>query len=212
VRTAVQAVDDDPRDRLRGGREGRRLQALGHASVDEAGAHDRFLREARLATKINHPNVAALYDFSTLQDASRYMVWEYIEGINLHELIESRGPLSPRYAARLAIEALLAYDWPGNVRELENIIERAVILSDGGSALSLNVNLPGAPSEARAETFQQAKNKTVSQFERDYIQKLLLAHGGNITAAARAARKNRRAFWELIRKHRIDVSRYKTIA
>ena len=68
------------------------------------------------------------------------------------------------------------------------------------------------PSEARAETFQQAKNKTVSQFERDYIQKLLLAHGGNITAAARAARKNRRAFWELIRKHRIDVSRYKTIA
>jgi len=111
-----------------------------------------------------------------------------------------------------SIEALLAYDWPGNVRELENVIERAVILSDGGSALSLNVNLPGAPSEARAETFQQAKNKTVSQFERDYIQKLLLAHGGNITAAARAARKNRRAFWELIRKHRIDVSRYKTTA
>src|SRR5947208_9534545 len=78
--------------------------------ANEAGAHDRFLREARLATKINHPNVAALYDFSTLQDASRYMVWEYIEGINLHELIESRGPLSPRYAARLAIEALLGLE------------------------------------------------------------------------------------------------------
>jgi serine/threonine protein kinase len=72
----------------------------------EVGADDRFLREARLATRINHPNVAALYDFSTLEDGSRYMVWEYIEGTNLHELIETHGPLSPKYAARLAIEAL----------------------------------------------------------------------------------------------------------
>ena len=43
--------------------------------ASDPGAHDRFLREARLATKINHPNVAALYDFSTLDDGSRYMVW-----------------------------------------------------------------------------------------------------------------------------------------
>jgi eukaryotic-like serine/threonine-protein kinase len=73
-------------------------------------AHERFLREARLATKIHHPNVATLFDFSTLDETSRYMVWEYIEGINLHELIDQRGPLSPRYAARLAIEALLGLD------------------------------------------------------------------------------------------------------
>ncbi len=72
----------------------------------DAGAHERFLREARLATKIHHPNVAALFDFSTLDDGSHYMVWEYIEGINLHELITERGPLSPRYAATLAAQAL----------------------------------------------------------------------------------------------------------
>jgi DNA-binding NtrC family response regulator len=30
-----------------------------------------------------------------------------------------------------AVEALVAYDWPGNVRELENVIERAVVLTDG---------------------------------------------------------------------------------
>src|SRR5205823_3688149 len=63
----------------------------------EPGADDRFIREARLATRINHPNVAQLYDFSTLDDGSRYMVWEYIEGTNLHELIETHGPLSPEY-------------------------------------------------------------------------------------------------------------------
>ena len=78
-------------------------------SADPA-AHERFLREARLATKIQHPNVAALFDFSTLDDGSHYMVWEYIEGINLHDLIAERGTLSPRYAARLAVQALHGLD------------------------------------------------------------------------------------------------------
>src|SRR6185295_14385603 len=78
--------------------------------ASDAGANERFLREARLATKIHHANVATLFDFSTLDDGSHYMVWEYIEGTNLHELIDQRGPLSPRYAVRLATEALLGLD------------------------------------------------------------------------------------------------------
>ena len=43
-----------------------------------------------------------------------------------------------------AIEALTAYDWPGNVRELENVIERAVVLSDGPS-----LTLDDLPPEVR---------------------------------------------------------------
>jgi serine/threonine protein kinase len=78
--------------------------------ASDPGAHDRFLREARMATKIHHPNVATLFDFSTLEDGSFYMVWEYIEGTNLHELIDQRGPLSPRYAAKLASQALMGLD------------------------------------------------------------------------------------------------------
>jgi serine/threonine protein kinase len=78
--------------------------------ASDPGAHERFLREARLATKIHHPNVATLFDFSTLEDGSFYMVWEYIEGTNLHELIDQRGPLSPRYAAKLASQALMGLD------------------------------------------------------------------------------------------------------
>jgi len=45
--------------------------------------------------------VAALYDFSTSRRLADTW-WEYIEGTNLHELIETQGPLSPKYAARLA--------------------------------------------------------------------------------------------------------------
>ena len=69
-------------------------------------AHDRFLREARLATKVQHPNVATLHDFSALPDGSHYMVWEFIEGENLAQLIRRRGTLPPRHAVQIAIQAL----------------------------------------------------------------------------------------------------------
>src|SRR5438105_15018717 len=66
-----------------------RVLKLMRANIaSDPGAHERFLREARMATRIQHPNVAALFDFSTLEDGSRYMVWEHIEGPNLHELID----------------------------------------------------------------------------------------------------------------------------
>src|SRR5882762_5089886 len=71
---------------------------------------ERFLREARIATRINHPSVAALFDFSTLDDGSNYMVWEYIEGVNLHQIMERRRPLAPSYAVDLSIQALLGLE------------------------------------------------------------------------------------------------------
>jgi DNA-binding NtrC family response regulator len=49
----------------------------------------------------------------------------------------------------------------------------------------------------------------VEQFERTYLQSLLTAHQGNITRAAVAAQKNRRAFFQLLRKHGIDASNFK---
>ncbi len=73
---------------------------------DTQDAHDRFLREARAATKVQHPNVATLHDFSALPDGSHYMVWEYIDGENLAQRIHARGTLAPRYAVDLAIQAL----------------------------------------------------------------------------------------------------------
>jgi serine/threonine protein kinase len=66
----------------------------------------RFLREARAATKIQHPNVAALHDFSQLPDGSHYMVWEYIDGENLAQRLRTRGRLSTGEALRIVIQAL----------------------------------------------------------------------------------------------------------
>jgi two-component system response regulator GlrR len=52
----------------------------------------------------------------------------------------------------------------------------------------------------------------INQFEKNYIQTLLLAHRGNITRAANSAKKDRRAFVYLIRKHNIPVRDYKLCA
>jgi serine/threonine protein kinase len=69
-------------------------------------ARDRFLREARAATKIQHQNVATLHDFATLPDGAHYMVWEFIDGENLAQRLRACGPLPPRQAVRITLQAL----------------------------------------------------------------------------------------------------------
>lgn len=107
-----------------------------------------------------------------------------------------------------AIQKLTFYKWPGNVRELEHTIERAVMFSKSACISADEIVLPDQTPQT-VDSFQQAKAKCVNQFERDYLQNLLISYDGNISKAAQAARKNRRAFWELIRKHNIDVQNFK---
>jgi DNA-binding NtrC family response regulator len=104
-----------------------------------------------------------------------------------------------------ALLLLTMLDWPGNVRELENVVARAVALSEQPLITPEQLHLPTGTAPQYQPSFKEAKVNFVAQFERTYIQKLLVANHGNITLAAQAARKNRRAFWQLIRKHHIDV-------
>ena len=64
-------------------------------------------------------------------------------------------------------------------------------------------------SPAAGEPFRAAKARIVTEFERQYINELLLLHQGNISQAAKAANKNRRAFWELMRKHEIGADLFR---
>lgn len=58
-------------------------------------------------------------------------------------------------------------------------------------------------SRLRAMGFKDAKQAMIDKFELDFLNDMLSRHEGNISMAARAARKHRRAFWELMRKHGI---------
>lgn len=112
-----------------------------------------------------------------------------------------------------ARRAIVAYDWPGNIRELQHAIERGVLLAPGPEVLAEDLGIaaevPPDAAPAGSASFQVAKARAVEIFERDYIERLLARHGGNITHAADAAAKNRRAFWQLIRKHGIDSAKFR---
>ncbi|HWX40334.1 MAG TPA: sigma-54 dependent transcriptional regulator [Blastocatellia bacterium] len=124
-----------------------------------------------------------------------------------------------RYAAEFAkaplelsgdlLQRLMAYDWPGNVRELQHTIERAVAISDGPVIQDADLPLPGAAPIRGPESFQEAKARAIAEFERGYIEGVLKIADGNITRAAKAARKNRRSLRLLIRKHKIDVNAFR---
>jgi len=104
---------------------------------------------------------------------------------------------------------LLLYSWPGNVRELEHVIERVAVLCTERIIQDHHIVLPHENEQPVRLSFQEMKAQVVSQFESDYIRNLLTAYRGNITKAAQAAQKERRTFWELMRKHKIDVQEFK---
>jgi two-component system response regulator GlrR len=109
-----------------------------------------------------------------------------------------------------ALSSLMTYSWPGNVRELEHVIERAIVLCEGPIIHPSDLVISTSPAFVGGESLQQAKAKEIARFEKNYIQGLLHACKGNITKAALLAQKNRRAFWQLIQKHEINVSRIKS--
>ncbi len=61
---------------------------------------------------------------------------------------------------------------------------------------------------ANAESFQAMKTKVIEEFERAYLSKLLSTHHGVFSKAARAAKKDRRAFQRLLRKYGLERSQF----
>ncbi|HKK45299.1 MAG TPA: sigma-54 dependent transcriptional regulator [Balneolaceae bacterium] len=86
-----------------------------------------------------------------------------------------------------AMSVMMAYQWKGQVRELENVIERAVLLSDN-EYLSVD-DLPGAIRNVTgAENYEMDSNKldeAVQVFEKHHIQSILKRTDGNKSEAAR---------------------------
>jgi DNA-binding NtrC family response regulator len=100
-----------------------------------------------------------------------------------------------------ALRMLGRLRWPGNVRELYNAIRRAVLLSDGPRLLCQHFfQLEASNLSEVPISFRDARQEALNIFERDYVEQLWRRHGGNITRAAREAKKDRRAFGRLVKR------------
>jgi two-component system response regulator GlrR len=99
--------------------------------------------------------------------------------------------------------ALLAETWVGNVRELGERIRQAVRLASGG-AISAEALLLAADGDD-VPSFKEAKRA----FETRYVVGLLRRCGGNISRAARLAKKDRKDFYDVIRRTGVNPSDFR---
>jgi predicted Ser/Thr protein kinase len=81
------------------------VKVMNPGMVNDADAISRFNREAANASRINHPNVAGIYDFGETADGLIFLAMEFIEGEPLTALVESSGALPPMRAAEIARQA-----------------------------------------------------------------------------------------------------------
>jgi transcriptional regulator with GAF, ATPase, and Fis domain len=118
-----------------------------------------------------------------------------------------------------AMTKLLSYAWSGNVRELEGAVHRAVAMASGEQLEAQDFDLlENEHPESKGPTltllsrglmpnegsFHEMKEKVIEEFEMAYLSELLSTYHGNISQAARAAKKERRAFQRLLQKHGLD--------
>jgi serine/threonine protein kinase len=65
----------------------------------------RFHREARAVAALNHPNIVRAHDIDKEGDRLHYITMDYVDGVNLHDLIKKRGSLSAERAAHYIAQA-----------------------------------------------------------------------------------------------------------
>ncbi|MBW1801151.1 MAG: sigma-54-dependent Fis family transcriptional regulator [Deltaproteobacteria bacterium] len=120
-----------------------------------------------------------------------------------------------------ALETLVNYRWPGNVRQLKNVVERLVIMSDGGTMDSLDLYdhlqmkrpwgenaIPETVEELNAIKKQLLEGH-YSQIQKAFLVKALKSCHGNITLAAEKVGMKRPNFHSLMRKHHLTGKSFK---
>jgi two-component system response regulator GlrR len=104
-----------------------------------------------------------------------------------------------------AVELLVANHWPGNVRQLYNIVRQNVALSPTRVI---------APDQVRAALGEQANelpsfSQAREEFTRNYLSQLLQITAGNVSQAARLAKRNRTDFYKLLGRHQLNPEHFK---
>lgn len=110
------------------------------------------------------------------------------------------------------------------MRELQNVVRRMCVMVDGPTITMREVpaELLSTPDDASgvfAETaagiescelaFSAAKTQYLNLFEASYLKSTLDRHAGNVSRAAEAARVDRKTFYRLLRKHRMEPERFR---
>lgn len=103
---------------------------------------------------------------------------------------------------REALRKLQEYPWPGNVRELRNVIERAILLSDGGPIQAEGLLPAGASIAALRPSF----GGTLEEVELGHIRAVLEEEGGSVARAAAHLGVSRTTLYQKIKTYKIPTA------
>jgi two-component system response regulator GlrR len=114
-------------------------------------------------------------------------------------------PSERRVLAPEAVELLMSCDWPGNIAQLEAVVRQAAALATSSviGAELVQHALGGSPGTLPA--FDEARD----EFTRNYLIQLLQITRGNVTHAAKLARRNRTDFYKLLARYEISPEAFK---
>jgi two-component system, NtrC family, response regulator GlrR len=96
-----------------------------------------------------------------------------------------------------AVELLATSDWPGNVRQLQNVVRQTVALSQAPIVTVELVQQSLGGTQSKLPSFDEARD----EFTRSYLSQILQITGGNVSQAARLAKRNRTDFYKLLGRH-----------
>ncbi len=103
-----------------------------------------------------------------------------------------------------SLSKLMEYDWPGNVSELRGVIETAASLASGDMLEPHDIPENVLQSASlRGQTFKEAKRIWIRQFERNFLEDLLLVNKGNISQASEDAGIARMSLYRMLKRNNL---------
>jgi len=105
-----------------------------------------------------------------------------------------------------AVELLVTAEWPGNIRQLYNVVRQNVALSRSPVISGELVQSSLGEHAGKLASFSEARD----EFTRNYLSQILQITGGNVSQAARLAKRNRTDFYKLLARHELNPDTFKS--
>jgi two-component system response regulator GlrR len=123
----------------------------------------------------------------------------------LQRIAEEAGQERKVYAPE-AVEMLVTAEWPGNVRQLFNVVRQNVALSRSPVISGELVTQSLGEHAGKLMSFSDARD----EFTRNYLSQILQITMGNVSQAARLAKRNRTDFYKLLARHDLNPDIFKS--